>query len=231
MLSEASALLSGLTHSAGVVLTAKSNVRLKHIEFVRLEPERALVVLVAEDGQVENRILDLPAGLPSSALTEASNFLNARVRGRTITEAKAELERALEAGRAELDQLTQRIVAAGLASWSGGDSDDRKLIVRGHANLLDDLMRWRTWSGSACCSTIWRPSAASLDLLGLAERAEGVRIFIGSENKLFSFPAPRRLLRLIATRPAASSACSASSARPGSITLGSSRWSITRPRS
>src|SRR5436309_3112595 len=73
VLNEASGMLSGLTHSAGVVLTAKSNVRIKHIEFVRLEPERALVVLVAEDGQVENRILPVPAGLLTSALTEASN--------------------------------------------------------------------------------------------------------------------------------------------------------------
>src|SRR6266568_177179 len=129
VLTEASVLLSGLTHAAGVVLTAKSNIRLKHIEFVRLEPGRALVVLVAEDGQVENRILSLPPGLPSSALTEATNFLNARIRNRTLAEAKAEFERALEAGRAELDQLTQKIVAAGLASWSGGESEERKLIV------------------------------------------------------------------------------------------------------
>src|ERR1700736_6103750 len=81
VLTEASGLLSGLTRAAGVVLTARSNVRLKHVEFVRLEPERALVVLVAEDGQVENRVLHVPPGVPSSALTEASNFLNARIRG------------------------------------------------------------------------------------------------------------------------------------------------------
>src|SRR5215470_11194737 len=95
VLSEATGMLSGLTRAAGVVLTAKQNLRLKHIEFVRLEPDRALVVLVAEDGQVENRVVDLPVGLPSSALTEASNFLNAHVRGRTLAEAKAELEKAI----------------------------------------------------------------------------------------------------------------------------------------
>src|SRR5262249_15482956 len=139
VLTEASALLSGLTRAARGGLAAESNVRLKHIEFVRLEPERALVVLVAEDGQVENRVVNLPAGLPTSALAEATNFLNARIRGRTLAEAKQELERALEAGKAELDQLTQKIVSAGLASWSGGESEERKLIVRGHANLLEDL--------------------------------------------------------------------------------------------
>src|SRR5258708_24047562 len=105
LLNEASGLLSGLTHSAGVVLTTKPNVRLKHIEFVRLEPERALVVLVGEDGQVENRILNAPAGLLTSALIQAANFINAHGRGRPLTEAKAELQKATEPGRAALDQL------------------------------------------------------------------------------------------------------------------------------
>ena len=114
VLNEASGMLSGLTHAAGVVVAAKSNLRLKHIEFVRLEPERALVVLVSDDGQVENRVINVPAGLPTSALTEASNFLNAHARGRTITEASAELQKAYETGKAELDQLTQKIVEAGL---------------------------------------------------------------------------------------------------------------------
>src|SRR5262249_13273371 len=110
VLSEASGMLSGLTRAAGVVLAAKSNVRLKHIEFVRLEPERALTILVGGDRQVENRVITVPAGLPASALTEASNFLNAHVRGHTLAEAKTEMEKALAAGQAELDQLTQKII-------------------------------------------------------------------------------------------------------------------------
>jgi heat-inducible transcriptional repressor len=186
VLTEASGLLSGLTHAAGVVLTAKSNVRLKHIEFVRLEPERALVVLVAEDGQVENRIVNLPLGLPISALTEASNFLNARIRGRTLAEAKAEVEKALEASRAELDALTQKIVAAGLASWSGGETAERKLIVRGHANLLDDLKALEDLERVRHLFDDLETKREVADLLGRAEQAEGVRIYIGSENKLFS---------------------------------------------
>ena len=186
VLTEASVLLSGLTRSAGVVLTAKTNVRLKHIEFVRLEPERALVVLVAEDGQVENRVVMLPPGLPSSTLTEATNFLNARLRGRTLAEAKTELEKALEAGRAELDQLTQKIVSAGLASWSGGERDDRKLIVRGHANLLDDLKALDDLERVRLLFDALETKRGVVDLLGRAEQADGVHIFIGSENKLFS---------------------------------------------
>jgi heat-inducible transcriptional repressor len=186
VLSEASGMLSGLTRAAGVVLTAKSNVRLKHIEFVRLEPERALVVLVAEDGQVENRIIVVPAGLPQSALTEASNFLNAHVRGRTLVEAKSELEKALEADQAALDTLTQKIVAAGFASWSGGESDDRKLIVRGAAHLLEDLHAVEDLERVRLLFDDLEAKRGVIDLLGRAEHADGARIFIGSENKLFS---------------------------------------------
>ncbi len=186
VLTEASSMLSGLTRSAGVVLTTKSNVRLKHIEFVRLEPERALAVLVAEDGQVENRVLTVPKDLPTSALTEAGNFLNARIRGRTLGEVKGDIERALEAGRAELDQLTQKVIAAGLASWSGGESDDRRLIVRGHAHLLEDLHALEDLERVRSLFDELETKRGVVDLLGRAESGEGVRIFIGSENKLFS---------------------------------------------
>src|SRR5262249_56978089 len=93
----------------------------------------------AEDGQIETRILDLPPGLPTSSLTEATNFFNAHIRGRTLAEAKGDIARALAAGQAELDQLTQKIVAAGLASWSGGENEERRLILRGHPNPLHHL--------------------------------------------------------------------------------------------
>ena len=179
-------MLSGLTRAAGVVLAVKSNTRLKHIEFVRLEPERALVVLVSEDGQVENRILDLPPGLPTSALSEATNFLNARIRGRTLPEARIELGLARLERAVELDQLTQRIVSAGLASWSGGESEERKLIVRGQANLLEDLHALEDLERVRLLFDDLEEKRAVADLLGRAENAEGMRIFIGSENKLFS---------------------------------------------
>jgi heat-inducible transcriptional repressor len=186
VLSEASGLLSGLAHAAGVVLTAKANPRLKNIEFVRLEPERALVVMVGEDGQVENRIVNLPVGLPTSSLTEAANFLNARIRGKTLAESRAELEQALAAAQSELDQLTQKVVADGLASWSGGDGDERKLIVRGQAHLLEDLKVIEDLERVRLLFDDLESRREVIELLGRAERAEGVRIFIGSENKLFS---------------------------------------------
>jgi heat-inducible transcriptional repressor len=186
VLNEASGLLTGLTHAAGVVLTAKANMRLKTIEFVRLEPERALVVLVGEDGQVENRVLNLPLGLPASALTEASNFLNARIRGKTLDEVRGELEQARAAAQAELDQLTQRVIAEGLASWSGGQGEERRLIVRGQANLLEDLKVLADLERVRLLFDDLESRRNVIDLLGRAERAEGVRIFIGSENNLFS---------------------------------------------
>jgi heat-inducible transcriptional repressor len=185
-LDEALTRLSGLTRAASIVLTAKSNSRLKHIEFVRLEPERALVVLVGEEGQVENRVLALPPGVPTSALIEAGNFLNARIRGRTLAEARLELETALAHDRAELDQLTQKVIEAGVASWSGGDNDDRQLIVRGHANLLEDLHALDDLERVRRLFDDLETKRGVIDLLGRAESAEGVRIFIGSENKLFS---------------------------------------------
>lgn len=186
ILTEASQMLSGLTRSAGVVLTAKTNVRLKHVEFVRLERERALAVMVAEDGQVENRVLNIPAGLPISSLTEAGNFLNARIRGKTLAELRGEIEKAVAEGQAELDQLTQKVIATGLASWSGGGSDERQLIVRGHANLLEDLHALEDLERVRSLFDALEAKRGVIDLLGRAERADGVRIFIGSENKLFS---------------------------------------------
>jgi len=186
VLTEASQMLSGLTRSAGVVLTTKNNARLKHVEFVRLEPERALAVLVAEDGQVENRVVSVPTGLPTSSLTEAANFLNARIRGKTLVDLRVEIEKTAAEGQAELDQLTQKVIAAGLASWSGGDSEDRQLIVRGHAKLLEDLRALEDLERVRSLFDALETKRGVIDLLGRAERADGVRIFIGSENKLFS---------------------------------------------
>jgi heat-inducible transcriptional repressor len=186
VLNEASGLLSGLSRSAGVVLSAKSNVRLKNIEYLRLDPERALVVMVAEDGQIENRIVNLPVGLPTSSLVEATNFLNARIRGKTLAEVRGELEHARAAAQAELDQLTQKVVDEGLASWSGGDGDERKLIVRGQAHLLDDLKVLEDLERVRLLFDDLESRRDVIDLLGRAERADGVRIFIGSENNLFS---------------------------------------------
>jgi heat-inducible transcriptional repressor len=186
VLAQASQMLSGLSRGAAVVTTSKGARQLKHIEFVRLEPTRALVVLVSEDGAVENRVLPLPPGLPASALSEASNYLNARIRGRTLGEVRTEIEAAEKLARLELDELTQRLVQAGLASWAGLEGDNQQLIVRGQANLLDDLRAVDDLERIRLLFADLETKKDVIDLLGRAETGEGVRIFIGSENKLFS---------------------------------------------
>lgn len=187
LLLKASEMISGLSACAGVVLAEKQVARLKHIEFVPLEATRALVVLVGEDSSVENRVIAVPPGLPASALMEATNYLNRHVRGLTITQAKAHIEAELNTAKAELDVLARKVVRAGLAEWSGGAIDSKSLIVRGQANLLKglgddeaDLERIRQLFDDL------ETKKELVQLLGLSDQADGVRIFIGSENKLFS---------------------------------------------
>jgi heat-inducible transcriptional repressor len=188
VLTQATSLLSGLSHCAGLVVTAKQDSPLKHVEFINAGPDKTLVIMVSEDGQVENRIIATPLGLPPSALIEASNYLNARLRGRTIDNAKAEILEELESERAELDSLTAKIVAEGLATLSQpmGAPAEKVLIVRGTANLLNnveaqaDIERVRTLFDDI------ERKADLIRLLELAKEGDGVRIFIGSENRLFS---------------------------------------------
>jgi len=185
VLLEASNMLSGLSRCAGVVVAPKADSPLKHIEFVPLSPGRALVVIVSESGMVENRVIDLPLGLTPSALTEAANYLSARLRGRTMAEAREEVLRELAQHRAELDVLTERVVAAGLATWGGGEGPST-LIVSGRSNLLEDV---HAIADLERIRKLFDELDSKQDMLRLMEvthGAEGVRIFIGSENKLFS---------------------------------------------
>ena len=186
VLAEATSLISGLARVAGVVIASKDNVRLKQIDFVRLEPGRALAILVAEDGTVENRVIPVPRDLPASALIEAANYLNARVSGRTLADARAGIEASRLAAQRELDELTARLVEAGLASWAGAIGDHRQLIVRGQAHLLEDLTAVADLDRIRLLFADLETKTEVIDLLERAEQGEGVRIFIGSENKLFS---------------------------------------------
>lgn len=183
LLEAAAARLSGLTQTASLIITQKSDAPLKQIEFVRTGPGKALVVMVFEDGRIENRIIDTPDDLPPSSLVAAGNYLNARLRGRTLGETRAQILAEIETNSAELDLLTSRLVREGVAERAG---DDRgwQLIVRGAGRLieenahdvervsmlLDDLERKRD----------------VIELLTAARDGEGVRVFIGAENRLFS---------------------------------------------
>ncbi len=187
VLGEATTLLSGLSHCAGVVVTPKINARLKHIEFVNLGPGRALVILVGEDGSVENRVIEVPAGLPPSVFIQASNYLSTRFQGKTIDEVQRFVRDEVTNLRRELDEISARIVEAGIGQWSGDSNpDDKTLIVKGQANLIDN------WAAAADLERIRKlfedieNKKELVQLLGAAEVGEGVRIFIGAENRLFS---------------------------------------------
>jgi heat-inducible transcriptional repressor len=187
MLTEASQMLSGLSRGAGVVLTAKNEVPLKHIEFIQLEPARALAVLVSQNGDVENRVVELPAGVTTSQLHEASNFLNAHIRGRTLAEARGEIERLKDETKQALDSLSQGLVEKGLAIWAGAESGlPARLIVRGRSNLLENVTAQADLELLKHLFDDLETKDGLIQLLDLAEGGSGVRIFIGSENKLFS---------------------------------------------
>jgi len=187
VLAEASQALSGLTRGAGIVLANKSDTRLKQIEFIRLEPARALVVLVGEDGSVENRVIDVDPGTTPSGLVEAANYLNTHLRGRSLPQARGELERRQSALKAELDRLTSDLIQKGVATWADITAGQPEtLIVRGRANLLEDGAAAEDLERIRLLFDDLETQRELIRLLGNAETGEGVRIFIGSENQLFS---------------------------------------------
>lgn len=185
LLDRVGAALSGITRGASLVLAPKQESAIRHIDFVSLSPERALVVLVMADGHVENRLFTPPPGLTTSAMREAANFLNSLADGRTLSDLQATVRKDMEKRRQEIDSLAQVLVESGLAVWENAGAPGERLIVRGRANLIgssesNDIDRVRTLFDDL------ERKRDIADFLELAESGEGVRIFIGSENKLFS---------------------------------------------
>jgi heat-inducible transcriptional repressor len=184
-LAAASAALSGLSHAAGVVLAPKQELRLRQLNFVPLSETRALAVLVGADGSVENRIVSVDAGMAPSALTEVSNFVNARLGGLTLAEAEARLRAEIRERKEAIDAAAAELVASGLAAWSQDHARRPVLIVRGQANLIDasaaeDLDRVRQLLDEL------EEAQEIARLLEGARDAPGCRIFIGSENRMFA---------------------------------------------
>jgi heat-inducible transcriptional repressor len=184
-LAEATQALSGLSQCASLVLAPKTESPLKHIEFVKLNDSRALVVMVTESGTVENRVIELPLGIPPSALTEAGNYLTRRLAGRTLNEARAEITRDIESHRAQLDNLASELVERGLARWSGGNLPQGYLIVRGQANLLDSVTAIEDLEKVRELFQLLEQRETLGRLLDLTQTADGVQIFIGADNRLF----------------------------------------------
>ncbi|MDZ4760978.1 MAG: heat-inducible transcriptional repressor HrcA [Alphaproteobacteria bacterium] len=187
VLADASELLSGLVGGAGLVASPAQDSPVRHVEFVRISSEQALAVIVAETGEVENRILALPPGLPASALIEAGNYLNARMKGRTLSEARSAVIDEVRTRKAALDEAASRLVEDGLAQWSGEDPyRGRSLIVRGRANLLEEAGDAQDLDRVRDLFAELERSENLLNVLDTARAADGVRLFIGSENPLFS---------------------------------------------
>ena len=186
ILSDASSTLSGLSRYAGLVLAPKTERPFKQVEFVLLSPGRVLVVVVAENGMVENRVIEVPVGIDASSLVEAGNYLTARLGGRSLAEAREIIESEIKEQRNELDSLTRRVVEAGLAIWAGSDQvDDGVLIVRGQAHLLDDVTRLADLERIRALFELLETKKTLIRLIELVQGAEGVQIFIGAENQLF----------------------------------------------
>ena len=168
------------------MLSPASNAELQHFEFVPLGENRALAVLVRMDGKVENRLIDLPPGVPQSALVRASNYMNARLSGRDLAAATGVIRTEIAVQRAELDEVSQRLVEAGVGLWAGGSSsEDAVLVMRGQSNLLDDIQAGEELDTIRQLFDELEARENVLRLLDATTEGDGVKIFIGAENKLF----------------------------------------------
>ncbi len=178
--------LSGITSGASLVLTPKHEAPIKHIEFISLATDRALVVLVFADGQVENRVFAPPPGQTPSSMREAANFLNALAEGKTLSELRDVMRREIEVRRQEIDSLAREMVEGGLALWNTDGAGPDRLIVRGRSNLITDPADEAELERIKRLFDDLERKQDIAEFLELTEDGEGVRIFIGSENKLFS---------------------------------------------
>jgi len=183
ILDQATRALSGLSSCAGFVLAPAVSAAIKHLEFVPLGIGRALMILVDADDQVENRVIDLPVGIHASALTQATNYLFARSQGKSLSEVRETVATEIMAGKSELDEVSSRVVTAGLAAWGEGHN---QLIVRGQAHLLDDVRAVQDIERIRKLFALLEQQETVLRLLEMAQGAQGVQIFIGSEHEFFS---------------------------------------------
>ncbi len=186
LLDQVGAALSGITRGASLVLAPKREAPIRHIEFVSLAPDRALVVLVFADGQVENRIFTPPPGQTPSSMREAANFLNALAEGRTLTDLRRSIAKEIAQRRQEIDVLARDLVESGIALWENAGESSERLLVRGRSNLIEGVSDATEIDRIRSLFDDLERKRDIAEFLGLAETGEGVRIFIGSENKLFS---------------------------------------------
>lgn len=185
ILENATSVLSGLSQCAGLVMAPKAESPLKHIEFVPLSPTRSLVVIITQDGLVENRVLEFPEGIPTSVLVEATNYLNAYMVGHTLSEAHQIIDRELIKDKQQLNALSRKIVEEGVGVWSGEESSG-SLIIKGQANLLNNVTVIDEIDQIRNLFTMLDTKENLKNILDASVQADGVQIFIGAENPLFS---------------------------------------------
>jgi heat-inducible transcriptional repressor len=178
--------LSRVTHGASLVLTPKHEAPIRHVEFVSLAPDRALVVLVFADGHVENRVFTPPPGQTPSSMREAANFLNALAEGKTVSELRLVMETEVSARRQEIDVLARDLIESGSAMWQNEGDRTERLIVRGRSQLLDSGPESEELDRIRSLFDDLERKRDIAEFLELTDHGDGVRIFIGSENKLFS---------------------------------------------
>jgi heat-inducible transcriptional repressor len=178
--------LSGITQGASLVLSPKQESEIEHVEFVSLAHDRALVVLVFSNGHVENRLFQPPLGQTPSSLKEAANFLNSIMQGRTLSQAKEIIQKEISIRRQELDSLAAELVENGIVFWEAKGERQERLIVRGRANLLENEAEEEELERIRLLFNDLERKQDIAEFLDLTEQSDGVRIFIGSENKLFS---------------------------------------------
>jgi heat-inducible transcriptional repressor len=186
MLEAVGGALSGLTQGASLVLTPKHDAALRHIDFVSLSPDRALVVLVFADGHVENRLFTPPKGLTPSAMRQAANYLNSMAEGATVPQLLARFRSEITRNRREIDTIAADLVEQGLAVWENKGEAQERLIVRGRANLLDDTTQAEDIERVRTLFDDLERKRDIAEFLELTDQGDGVRIFIGAENRLFS---------------------------------------------
>ena len=189
MLDKASLALSGLSKCASLVMTPTEDLSVNHIEFVPTQDNRILVILVFSNGHVENRMIAFPAGLPAHVMTEASNYMNSQYKGKSVSEIIALVEHDKQICRAELDNLTSDLIERGVAIWSDhADVQDAALILNGQSNLLEDVRAVEDLARVRVLFDKLEMRGHTGQLMDSVLNADGLQIFIGSENQLFQKP-------------------------------------------
>lgn len=184
LLNQAGTILSGLSSCAGIVIAPKDESILKHIEFIPLDLGKALVIMVSKEGTVENRIIEIPVGIPPASLIEAGNYLNAHLAGKTLEEAKNRIAFELSSHRAKLDEVAEHLVKAGLGVWSGSTKDPA-LIIQGQSNLLKKVEHMEDLNAIKNIFSLLDRKEVLINLLDGVMKGDGIQIFIGAENEWF----------------------------------------------